>query len=188
MILSKREARIKYRTARKTHKNFEKQIQSNVLTFINQGFAQNTILGFYWPLADEVDLRPLRSKISNNIALPVADGHGRLIYRLWSNKTLSADGCNIPAPTTGPALQPNQLSLLLVPALAIDHSGIRLGYGGGYYDQLRSDPDWRSVPAWVVLPSACISSAPLPRDSWDVPFQGWICENGAGTATPATAS
>ena len=70
--------------------------------------------------------------------------------------------------------------LLLVPALAIDRTGIRLGYGGGYYDRLRADPTWASVPAWVVLPSACISSEPLPRDAWDVPFTGWITEHGPG--------
>jgi 5-formyltetrahydrofolate cyclo-ligase len=65
-----------------------------------------------------------------------------------------------------------------VPALAFDpHSGIRLGYGGGWYDRLRADPAWRAVPALVVLPSACLS-ANLPREPWDVPFQGWLDEHG----------
>jgi 5,10-methenyltetrahydrofolate synthetase len=86
-------------------------------------------------------------------------------------KCLKKDGCGIPAPTNSSNLRPDEISLLLVPALAVDSSGIRLGYGGGYYDRLRSDPLWADVPAWVVLPSQCVQSSPLPRDSWDVPFQ-----------------
>ena len=45
------------------------------------------------------------------------------------------------------ALHPDQLACLLVPGLAIDHRGVRLGYGGGYYDRLRQQPPWRAVPS-----------------------------------------
>ena len=83
-----------------------------------------------------------------------------------------------PPPASGWELSPHALGLLLVPALAFDpHSGIRLGYGGGWYDRLRADPAWRAVPALVVLPSACLS-ANLAREPWDVPFQGWLDEHG----------
>ncbi|MFN5162901.1 MAG: 5-formyltetrahydrofolate cyclo-ligase, partial [Cyanobacteriota bacterium] len=75
------------------------------------------------------------------------------------------------------------LGLLLVPALAIDRRGIRLGYGGGWYDRLRADPAWRAVPALVVLPAACVVEA-LPSDPWDVPFDGWIDESGLHWITP----
>ena len=69
------------------------------------------------------------------------------------------------------------LALLLVPALAFDNDGIRLGYGGGWYDRLRADPAWRRVPALAVLPAACRMET-LPRDPWDVPFDGWLDETG----------
>lgn len=76
-------------------------------------------------------------------------------------------------------LAPEQLGLLLVPALALDRHGIRLGSGGGWYDRLRADPAWRAVPALAVLPAACRCPA-LPRDPWDVPFDGWLDERGIG--------
>jgi 5-formyltetrahydrofolate cyclo-ligase len=55
--------------------------------------------------------------------------------------------------------------------------GLRLGSGGGWYDRLRADPRWAAVPALAVLPAACVVT-PLPRDPWDIPFDGWIDERG----------
>jgi len=146
-------------------------------------------LGLYWPLAGEVDLRSLQALLPNQLALPAitaapGDPTARLVYRPWrSSDVLEPDGCGIPAPAAlaaAPdegALAAEQLGLLLIPALACDGAGIRLGYGGGWYDRLRADPAWAAVPALVVLPAACLAAA-LPRDGWDVPFSGWLDEHG----------
>ena len=155
-------------------------IQDAVVELIGRSNCGNRHVGIYWPLPGEADLRPLRDGLHPPLALPVANGSGGLIYRSWSQDPLQPDGCGIPAPADGDALGPDQLALLLVPALAVDGAGIRLGYGGGYYDRLRADPSWAAVPPWVVLPSACIAAELLPRESWDVPFTGWITEQGAG--------
>jgi len=137
-------------------------------------------LGLYWPLPGEPDLRPL-APAHQHLALPTVAGEPpQLLYRPWRpGAPLAPDRYGIPAPLTlEPELPPNALALLLVPALAFDpHSGIRLGYGGGWYDRLRRDPAWAAVPALVVLPSACLSGN-LPREPWDVPFRGWLDEHG----------
>ena len=139
-------------------------------------------LGLYWPLAGEVDLLQLHQQQPTApaqpcpLALPVIS-QGRLIYRAWApGQQLAADGCGIPAPL-GPGLSPAGLSCLLVPALALDSSGFRLGYGGGWYDRLRSDPAWESVPSFAVLPRGCLTAF-LPRDPWDRPLDGWLDETG----------
>jgi 5,10-methenyltetrahydrofolate synthetase len=155
-------------------------IQEAVVNLVGRSICGNGYVGIYWPLPGEADLRPLRDVLHSPLALPVADGGGRLTYRSWTQEPLQPDGCGIPAPAEGEALRPDQLALLLVPALAMDLLGIRLGYGGGYYDRLRADPAWAAIPAWVVLPFTCMATNPLPRDSWDVPFAGWITEQGAG--------
>jgi len=141
-------------------------------------------LGLYWPLAGEPDLRPL-AVAGCSLALPavepaLAGQPARMVYRPWSpGDPLAADACGIPAPLAerGP-LPPAALGLLLAPALAFDPvSGIRLGQGGGWYDRLRADPAWASVPALAVLPAACLHRG-LPRDPWDIPFPGWLDEGG----------
>jgi 5-formyltetrahydrofolate cyclo-ligase len=148
-------------------------------------------LGLWWPIGAEPDLRPfaveLQRRRPDALALPVVEpwppggSQLQLHYRPWSpGGALLPDACGIPAPAAGPAapLRPEQLALLLVPALAIDPSGIRLGSGGGWYDRLRADPAWRDRPALAVLPAACVSATALPRDPWDVPFDGWLDEQG----------
>jgi 5-formyltetrahydrofolate cyclo-ligase len=102
-----------------------------------------------------------------------------LVYRPWrGGDPLEPDGCRIPAPLAGAGELPAEaLGLLLVPALACDSSGIRLGYGGGWYDRLRADLAWAQVPTVAVLPRGCRVER-LPRDPWDVPLQGWLDEDG----------
>lgn len=135
-------------------------------------------VGLAWPLAGEPDLRGWLRATGLPLALPaVADG--QLHYRPWRpGQPLETDACGIPAPPASAGdLVPADLALLLIPALAIDGQGVRLGYGGGWYDRLRSDPAWRRRPALAVLPQACVV-AELPSDPWDVPLDGWISEQG----------
>ena len=144
------------------------------------GLPAGQRLGIYWPLAGEPDLRPLAA-LDLPLALPAVWAEppqaARLLYRSWQpGELLAADHCGIPAPTSA-ELGPEALGLLLVPALAIDRQGFRLGYGGGWYDRLRAEPAWRALPALAVLPAACVVEA-LPRDRWDVPFAGWLDETG----------
>lgn len=136
-------------------------------------------LGLYWPLPGEADLRPLadQPELIERLALPRVEG-GALRYRAWrSGDPLSHDDTRIPAPVQGPDLPAAALGLLLAPALAADRRGIRLGYGGGWFDRLRCDPLWGAVPALAVLPAGCVVDE-LPCDSWDLPFNGWLDEQG----------
>lgn len=168
----------------------EPHIQTAVTHFLRSPTAhqQGGVVGIHWPLPGEIDLRGLHSDLDQPVALPCVEPDGVLSYRPWRASPLSPDGCGIPSPLQEAPLRPEQLTVLLVPALAVDRSGIRLGYGGGYYDRLRANPAWAAIPAWVVLPAACLSDEPLPRDPWDVPFTGWITEQGAGRPRSSAAS
>ena len=109
-------------------------------------------LGLYWPLTGEVDLRKLKLTLNLPVALPATLKEGVMSYHEWGMRPLSKDLYGIPSPINEPAIKHKDISILLVPALAIDHHGYRLGYGGGYFDRLRSDSNWRSIPSLVILP------------------------------------
>ena len=175
-----------------------RQVQAEILAVARRDLLgplpPGQSLGLYWPLAGEIDLsglaelptdRPAAAQ-AERLALPAVaglPGQGHLEYRAWQlGCPLAPDLCRIPAPL-GPALAPEKLGLLLVPALGFDRQGIRLGSGGGWYDRLRADPAWRAVPALAVLPAACLVEQ-LPRDPWDVPFDGWLDETGVHPLAP----
>ena len=139
-------------------------------------------VGLYMPLPGEADLLPLASalpRLQGHLALPAVCGDTLLYFPWQPGEPLAGDACGIPAPSGGgEPLAATALDLLLIPALAIDRQGIRLGYGGGWYDRLRSQASWREVPTLAVLPQACLAEV-LPREPWDIPLQGWVSEEGS---------
>lgn len=183
--MNKKNLRCYFKNVRLEH-NDSVKIRAQVLLFLESQQLSKHI-GIYWPLTGEADLRPLKAKRNYPLALPVSDGAGHLRYFKWDETPLQKDGCGIPAPLNSRELTPCELSLLLVPALAIDQKGFRLGYGGGYYDRLLCKDSWKNIPVRAVLPSECISKSLLPKDPWDQPFDGWISEKGTGPINSSTA-
>jgi 5-formyltetrahydrofolate cyclo-ligase len=92
----------------------------------------------YWPLAGELDIRPLLHQIhdlGHPIGLPVVKGKGQpLVFRRWSPGMALVQGSFkvLTPPEGAPEIVPD---VLLVPLLAFDRDGFRLGYGGGFYDR-----------------------------------------------------
>ncbi len=173
--------RKKYKLIRSnvSRKNRELILENVIKIFDEVNISNSTQkhVGIYWPLSGEIDLRSLK-KLSLPVALPVVRDSKIMSYKPWLNLPLKKDFHGIPCPLDGPDLPPEEISILLVPALAIDKKGYRLGYGGGFFDRLRNDPKWRSIPSFAVIPSECISETALPIDHWDIPFDGWISEKG----------
>ena len=103
----------------------------------NVPVAPGAIVSGYWPIRDEFDVMPVMRRLSGagyRCALPYVDKKRHvLIFREWRPGTVMLEGpFRIPEPTEAAAvLTP---TLLLVPLLAYDSEGFRLGYGGGYYD------------------------------------------------------
>lgn len=91
---------------------------------------------------------------------------------------LQAGAYGIPEPKPDlPVLNAAQVDLILIPAIACDTQGYRLGYGGGFYDRLLSLTDWRSKPTIGII-FKCALLATLPTDPWDQPLKAVCTEAG----------
>jgi 5-formyltetrahydrofolate cyclo-ligase len=99
--------------------------------------APGTIVSGFSPLKSEISPLPLLRRLADagaSLALPVVVGRGKpLIMRAWSfGAPLVAGVWGIrEPPADAPELFPD---ILIVPLLAFDRRGHRIGYGAGYYD------------------------------------------------------
>ena len=74
---------------------------------------------------------------------------------------------------TALSLTASDVDLILVPAVACDCQGYRLGYGGGYYDRLLSLPEWSTITTVGILFDFAMLPK-IPHDAWDKPLSA-IC-------------
>ncbi len=110
--------------------------------------------------------------------LPRSIGKDLLWHRWQPSEPLVIGKYDILEPDPKSALlAPDCVDLMLVPAVAVDTRGYRLGYGGGYYDRLRADPLWRKVPTiGIVFDFAYMET--IPTEAWDLPLDAVCTEFG----------
>ena len=154
-------------------KKVEINVKLYVESLLKKGKTINHI-GIYWPIKNEVDIRSLNDKYS--LALPRCDKNKELLFCEWKGTKLTKDYEGILSPHSSLKLSYEKISMIFTPCLAVDKNLTRLGYGGGYFDRLREDKNWRAIPCIGVLTSNCVSRYSLIRADWDIPLSGFITE------------
>lgn len=125
------------------------------------------VLGFYWPVRGEVDLRDLAPPLIEAgwaLALPaLADPAETLEYRPWTpGMVLTAGRFGIPEPRGGAAVRPD---IILAPLVGFDLANYRLGYGKGYFDRTLATLAPRPVAIGIGFDLALVASVfPRPHD------------------------
>lgn len=125
------------------------------------------IIGGYWPLRGEPDLRDWMIgavKRGGRIALPVVIQKGwPLEYRIWlPGDPLEHSAGTIPAPSRGPAVRPD---IVVAPVVGFDEAHYRLGYGSGSIDRTLAAMPRKPIAIGVGYREARIETIhPQPHD------------------------
>lgn len=131
---------------------------------------EGCVVSGYWPVGDELDVRPLLTQLhgmGHPIGLPVVIARGQpLGFRRWEPGTPMVEATyGIRVPEAGaPELVP---AFLVVPLLAFDRAGHRLGYGGGFYDRTLAALRRTGPVLAVGVAFAAQEVAAVPRDPLD---------------------
>ena len=116
-----------------------KLVQYNVLN--SSHFTNSETLGVYYPIGSEVRTEEIIQKALNlakKVALPIIDSDKMKFYQLnlrhLEDNTLVTGRFGLKEPLKKGA-EITKIDLLIVPGIAFDHEGARIGYGRGYFDR-----------------------------------------------------
>ncbi len=164
------------------------QLQS-VLRVWLVGRRENTI-GAYWPIKGEFDPLPALYRWSEGgpegaprrIGLPVADRETKqLRFHVWyPGCATELDAYDIPKPKNTDEFAPQ---ILVVPCLGFGPGGVRLGYGGGFFERTLAAVSPRPVTVGVSFTHGFLPM--LRAGPLDLPLDAMLTEDGAMWERPA---
>ena len=124
----------------------------------------------YWPLRDEVDIRPLIARLVGqgmSVVLPkVVDDETMELRRYTSEADLVEGAYHIMEPVGERFTADDQIDVVLVPGMAFDAAGHRLGRGKGYYDRFLAGNCHTALKIGVCFPFQRV--AEVPSGEYDV--------------------
>lgn len=128
----------------------------------------------------EIDTAPILLdawKRGKTVGVPRCVGKGEMeVCQISSMEDLEPGSYGIPEPGRHcRILSPEDLELIIVPCLACTKKGVRLGYGGGYYDRYLTRT--RTDAAKIALCRERILCEEIPQESHDIPMDLVIMEN-----------
>lgn len=187
---SKRALRAELRERRRIRSRLERDEARDALT--RQLVALTSTLGArslscYLSTPDEPNTRPfLRWACEQGIRVlvPVSRDDGLLDWAAFTDADEIEDALGLPVPD-GEVLGPiavNDVALMLVPAAAVDATGMRMGWGRGYFDKTLGSMDRRPPVFAVVFDDEIVDE--LPADTHDQGVDGAVSPGGIRRFAP----
>lgn len=166
------------------------QISSQLLSLpcmTDDGYAAG-----YWAMDGEIALHVWQLHLGSTLVycLPVLHEDGRLRFAPWRpGEPLVANRYGIPEPEVANAslLEPEAMHLVVLPLLAFDDRGQRLGMGAGWYDRSFAFRQANEAPPYLIGAAFAMQQVDaLGAESWDVPLDAICTER--GTFLPSARS
>lgn len=142
-----------------------------------EGFRQAKAVALYMPMRSEADVTALLGTPDKMVYLPTVQLDGGMEFALYQGMDMLVRHHYGMLEPSGPDwVQPEAIDLLLVPGVAFDKQGGRMGYGAGYYDRYlaRIRPD--AVKLGVCFGAQMRTKVPVSQH--DVPMDAIVTETG----------
>ncbi len=138
-------------------------------------------LSAYLSTPDEPDTREFlrwTAEQGIRVLIPVSRTDGLLDWAPYDGDAEDTDVLGMPTPTTellGP-IAINEVDLILVPAAAVDRTGMRMGWGMGYFDKTLGSMEACPPVYAVIFDDELVDS--VPRERHDMPVTGVVTPSG----------
>lgn len=138
---------------------------------------QGRVLAGYMPMRTEIDPLPAMAAHQGPVGVPVIVAKAApLRFREWSPGCRLVEGAfRARIPEVGTWVEPE---VLIVPMLAFDARGYRLGYGGGFYDRTLEQLRAQGPVLAVGFAFAAQEVAKVPTDAFDQRLDAVVTEKG----------
>ncbi|HET8898109.1 MAG TPA: 5-formyltetrahydrofolate cyclo-ligase [Rhodanobacteraceae bacterium] len=157
-------------------------------------FLAATRIAGYWATNGELPLNLVLASLARRgqiYCLPrIGPGHTMDFVPWQAGDPVEPNRYGIPEPCAGEPLAIRELDVVLLPLLAFDASGNRLGAGGGYYDRALAFLAGRARPAQPLLIGVGYGFQRVERladAAWDIPLDYAVTEHGLITFPPRIA-
>ncbi|HLR48260.1 MAG TPA: 5-formyltetrahydrofolate cyclo-ligase [Corynebacterium sp.] len=171
VALTKQDIRHAHTQARKGLDPAHKAVKDAAITRAVAARAQGLKVSAYFPLSSEPGGTDFIDKLydaASEVWLPLSGKDGALTWSLYEGpESLRPGALGIAEPTGTPHSSSvlASLDVLFIPALAIDHQGMRLGKGAGYYDRALASLQPRPQTIAIVYAEEVIDF--VPHDEHD---------------------
>ena len=131
-------------------------------------FKEARKIASYVAVNGEIDPKSLESS-EKVFSFPVMQESGNLKF-FRSNGNFAIGALGVPEPTLEIEDELETLDLVIVPLVAVDHIGNRLGYGAGYYDKTFDSAKLLKRPKFIGLAHSFQVVKKIQSEEWDVPL------------------
>lgn len=144
------------------------------LSSVLSSFSGEALAG-YMPIRTEIDPLPAMARFAGPVGVPVIVAEGApLAFHLWTPGCAMVSGpFGAAIPAQGEEMTP---SVLIVPMLAFDRRGFRLGYGGGFYDRTLARLRATHKVTAIGFAYAAQEAAEVPTEPTDQPLDLIVTE------------